>query len=60
MEVFVNCTEVRYRVEQAVKLLISLFVGNSSHELHPRCCSVILYCMCKEGDGNSKYEAGMV
>jgi len=60
MEVFVNWTEVKYRIKQAVKLLISLSVGNSSHELHPCCCSAILYCICKEGDGNSNYEASVV
>ena len=48
MEVVVNVTEVKCRIKRAVKLLINVFVGNSSRELRLCCCSVILYCIWME------------
>jgi hypothetical protein len=60
MVVVINLTEVICRIKQGVKLLINMFVGNSSHELHLCSCSVILYHNWVEGDVNSNFEDSSV
>jgi hypothetical protein len=60
MEIVLNLTEAKHRIKQFMKLLISMFVGSSSHKLHQSCCSVILYCIWMEEEGNCYNAASSV